>query len=381
MDRIGLRENWTGQAIILVTLALLAVGVVMVHSAIGSVLQPGLWYTRVDLRHTLYAAIAAMVLLVGWRFDYRLLRRGDGISNVSAGFLIFAVACSVLVFVPGVGRQVGGDYRWIRLGPAHLGLGFQPSEVLKLAIVIFLSAWLTGPGVDVKNFRRTFIPAMGLIVLCLLLVVSQDFGTAVVIGLASTVVVVLAGVPLIYLLALIPPALAGFYVFVVLSPHRWGRITALMDPWSMDNPVAYQPRQSLLAIMTGGWFGKGLGNGIQKMGFLPEDSTDFIFAVFCEEWGFIGAMLLMGLVLLWTVLVYRLASRVKDPFARVLAGSLGFLISIHAVMHMGVDLSVLPPTGMSFPFVSAGGTALVIMAWAVALLVSVSAHDGGGLGR
>ena len=381
MDRIGLRENWTGQAIILVTLALLAVGVVMVHSAIGSVLQPGLWYTRVDLRHTLYAAIAAMVLLVGWRFDYRLLRRGDGISNVSAGFLIFAVACSVLVFVPGVGRQVGGDYRWIRLGPAHLGLGFQPSEVLKLAIVIFLSAWLTGPGVDVKNFRRTFIPAMGLIVLCLLLVVSQDFGTAVVIGLASTVVVVLAGVPLIYLLALIPPALAGFYVFVVLSPHRWGRITALMDPWSMDNPVAYQPRQSLLAIMTGGWFGKGLGNGIQKMGFLPEDSTDFIFAVFCEEWGFIGAMLLMGLVLLWTVLVYRLASRVKDPFARVLAGSLGFLISIQAVMHMGVDLSVLPPTGMSFPFVSAGGTALVIMAWAVALLVSVSAHDGGGLGR
>ncbi|HUU21892.1 MAG TPA: FtsW/RodA/SpoVE family cell cycle protein, partial [Phycisphaerae bacterium] len=163
-----------------------------------------------------------------------------------------------------------------------------------------------------------------------------------------------------------------FYRFVVQDPRRWGRILALLDPWSPTNPAAYQPRQSILAILSGGWFGKGPGNGIRKLGYLPEDSTDFIFSVYCEEWGFVGAMLLMSLLLLWIWNARRAAVRCEDRFGAVLAGSLGVLIAVQAVLHVAVDLVVAPPTGMGFPFVSAGGTSLVIMAAATALIVSVA---------
>ena len=129
-----------------------------------------------------------------------------------------------------------------------------------------------------------------------------------------------------------------------------------------------------MSILSGGWFGRGLGRGMNKLGFLPEDSTDFIFATFCEEWGFAGALLLMGLVLMWMWHARRAAVRAQDRFGQALAGSLGFLIAIKIVRHIAVDLVVAPPTGLSLPLVSAGGTARVIMAAAAALLISVTAR-------
>jgi cell division protein FtsW len=148
----------------------------------------------------------------------------------------------------------------------------------------------------------------------------------------------------------------------------------MLDPWCRTNPSAYQPRQALIAIISGGWFGKGPGRGILKFGFLPEDSTDFIFAAFCEEWGFVGAMLLMALVTMWIWFAWRSAMHAGDKFGRTLAGSLGFLIAVQAVMHITVNVSKMPPTGVSLPFVSAGGTSLVILAGAAALIASVAAR-------
>jgi len=373
---LPLRGNHCGKGLVLTTLALLSLGVVMVHSAVASVAQPGPWYARVDLRHTAFAIVAAVVLATLWQVDYRRLAAGEKSPRIAGAILALGIICGVLVFVPGIGFAKGGYYRWIRIGPARYSIGFQPSELIKLGLVVFLSAWLSRESVNPRSFKKAFLPAMGIVGLCAALVVTQDFGTAAIIGISACVTLLLAGVPWYYLASFVPVVAGVFYAFVVRSPHRWARIAAMLDPWSLDNPSAYQARQSLLAILTGGWTGKGIGRGTLKMGFLPEDSTDFIFSVFCEEWGFIGAMLLMGLVMVWIYLARRAARQAGEGFGALLAGSLGFLIAFQAVMHIAVDVVVLPPTGMSMPFISAGGTSLLLMSAATAMIVSVTAHRG-----
>ena len=368
-----IRDSPTGRYFLIATLALLALGVVMVSSAVASVVEPGVWYARVDLRHAAYAVLGAVLLLTLWRIDYRLLARGRRVPVIPAVMLAAALLTAVMVFIPGVGYAVGGYHRWIRIGPPQYAIGFQPSELLKVTLVVFLAAWLSRPATDIRRLR-TFLAAVGVICVCTAIVVTQDLGTAVVMVVAATVTLVLAGARWRYVGALTAAGAAGFYAFIVRSPHRMLRIAAMLDPYSATNPSAYQPRQSLLAILTGGWFGRGPGNGICKQGFLPEDSTDFIFAVFCEEWGFAGALLLIALVGTWVFLARRSAVRSGEPFGRLLAGSLGFLVAVQAVLHIAVDVVAAPPTVMGLPFISAGGTALLTATAAAAVIASVSAH-------
>ncbi|MDP7604565.1 MAG: FtsW/RodA/SpoVE family cell cycle protein [Alphaproteobacteria bacterium] len=378
LEALPLSQNSTGSGLIVTTLALLALGVVMVHSALAGV-QAGwtVWYARADMRHALFAVAATVVLCVGWRFKYRWLAGSSRWPTVAAMLLAAAIVCAVLVYVPGLGHRVNGKLRWLRFGPRQYGIGFQPSELLKLTLVMFMAAWLSRRWVDVRSLPKTVLPAATLMVGCLALVVTQDLGTAIMTGLAVLVTLFMAGVPWYWLACMAGAAGAGFWHFVADSPTRLARIQAMINPWCQSNPSAYQPRQSLLAILTGGWTGKGLGSGINKLGFVPEDSTDFIFAIFAEEWGLVGAILLMGLVVVWMWFVRRAAVRAGDRFGQLLAGSLGALIAMQMVLHIAVDLVAAPPTGVSFPFVSAGGTALVMMAGAVALIVSVSAHGRG----
>ena len=371
---LSLEDNSTGRGLGLVTLSLLALGVVVVHSAAASLGQPGPWYARVDIRHMVFAATAAGVVLLAWRVDYRLLARGEKFPVVAAVVLGVGIVCCLLVFVPGLGRAVGGKHRWIRIGPGGFGIGFQPSELLKIALVVFLSAWLSREIVNVRSFRRTFLPAVAIIGVCAGLVVKQDFGTAVILAGSACVTLLLAGVPWYYLATLTAPAAAAGYWFVVRDPHRWGRIGAMVSPWSSANPSAYQSGQSLLAIATGGWSGKGLGYGTRKLGFLPEDTTDFVFSILCEEMGLVGAIALIGLIVVWIWHARRAVRTAGDGFGRLLTGSLAFLIAVQAAMHIAVGQVLLPPTGVSLPFISAGGTALLCMAGATAMMISVTAH-------
>jgi cell division protein FtsW len=306
--------------------------------------------------------------------DYRHLDAGRRLPVAPTALLAAAVVCGVLVFVPGIGKSVGGQARWLRVGPAQYAIGFQPSELIKVVLVVFLATWLARENTDAKSFTKTFLPAAGLIGLSAAVVITQDFGAAVIIILAASATLLLAGVPWLHLASLIPPAAGAFYVLVVRCPHRWQRITAMLDPWSAANPSAYQPKQALLAIMTGGWWGKGLGAGMQKLGYLPEDSTKFIFSVYCEEFGFLGAALLAGLLLLWLWQARKAVAAAGDELGRLLAGSLGFLVGVQAVLHVAVDSGAAPPTGAALPFISAGGTALVLLAAAVGMMVSVTAH-------
>ncbi|GAG08442.1 unnamed protein product, partial [marine sediment metagenome] len=253
-------------------------------------------------------------------------------------------------------------------------IGFQPSELIKVLLVIFLAAYLSRAALNVRSFTRAFLPAVLVTGGCVALIITHDFGTGLIIAISALVTMLLAGVPWHYLMALVPPAVVGCGFLILNSGYRMARIRAMLDPWCRTNPSAYQPRQALIAIISGGWFGKGPGRGILKFGFLPEDSTDFIFAAFCEEWGFVGAMLLMALVTMWIWFAWRSAMHAGDKFGRILAGSLGFLIAVQAVMHITVNVSMMPPTGVSLPFVSAGGTSLVILAGAAAIIASVAAR-------
>jgi len=275
-----------------------------------------------------------------------------------------------LVFVPPFGQAVGGYYRWVRIGP----LRFQPSELIKVAVVIFLAAWLTRPGAEIRSFRRTLLPALGIVGACLALVVTQDFGTAVVITLACGVTMLLAGVRWLHLAGLAAAGAGGFCALLALFPEKWQRIDAVIHPDNVDNPCTYQLRQSLLTIASGGWFGHGLGRGMMKRGFLPEDSTDFLFAILCEEAGLVAALALLGGLSVWLLLARRISGRADDRFGRVLAGSLGMLVVLQAAMHVAVNVGCLPPTGIAMPLVSAGGTGLLVMAAVTALIASVSSR-------
>lgn len=372
---LPLGRNGVGQGLILATLALIALGVVMVHSALASVARhPAAWYQRVDYRHTVFAVVGVLTVLMAWRIDYRLLARGRKLPWLAAGLLLIAIVCCVLVYVPGIGHVKNGARRWIRIGPGAYSIGFQPSELLKVALVVFLAAWLTREKTDVKSFVRTFLPAIALVGAGVGLVVVEDFGTGLIIATAAVLTMWLAGVPVLYLLSLVPPGAGAFYVLIMRNPYRLQRIQAMLDPWSTDNISSYQAGQSLMALLKGGWLGCGLGRGTRKLGFLPEDSTDFIFAVFCEEWGFVGAALLMGLLGAWIFCARLAALRSGDRFGRVLAGALGATIALQALLHIAVVQVALPPTGIQFPFVSAGGTLLLLMSAAAAMMVSVTAH-------
>jgi len=373
LQLVPLGQNTIGQGIILTGLALLGLGVVVVHTAVASVGTPGAWYARVDFRHTIFAAVAGLILLMMWRFNYKIFSKGHRIPWIALGILVVSICLGVLVFIPGIGHSVGGKFRWLRIGPRQYSIGLQPSEFIKFALVIFLAAFLSRPKCNVRSIW-VFLVCCLAIGTSVLLVVTQDFGTAVLIALTSLIMLFIVGVPFYYLLPTI--VLGGFvgHYFIISTPYRLNRILAMLDPWSKTNPSAFHAQQSILSILNGGWRGVGLGRGVRKLGFLPEDSTDFIFATFCEELGFRGALLLLGLLLLWVFLCRKAVVRTSDPFGKILAASLGILITLQALLHIGVNIVVLPPTGISMPFISAGGTSLILMAAATGIIVSVTSR-------
>lgn len=370
---LPLSSNSAGQGLMLTTLAMLALGVVIVDAAIARpiVRADVPWYVRVDIRHMIFAALSCLVMFTMWKLDYHCLTGKGRFPMVAAIGMAISVIASVLIFVPGMGENVGGYVRWLKVAPK---VTIQPSELVKFAVLILLSAWLTKDHIKLRSFTKTFIPAMGIIGMAVGVTIKNDFSTGAVVGMVGVAAVLLAGVPWYYLLTLIPPAALGFYKFVYTDDYRWNRVIAWMNPWSDKNPCTYQARESLIAIITGGWQGKGLGRGSVYLGYLPESTTDFVFSAYCEQLGFAGAIMLMGLIFLWIWHARKAALRASDRFGYVLVGSLGFLIAMQSVMHIAVALVWAPTTGAGLPFVSYGGTSLVISAAAVAIMISVSSR-------
>ncbi|HVE82338.1 MAG TPA: putative lipid II flippase FtsW [Myxococcales bacterium] len=346
-------------------LALTALGLVMVYSASAITAQERLGNAFYFLERQAVAALLGLVAMaVVLKLGYRKLAR------LSYPLLLAAVALLVLVLVPGVGTVVGGARRWIRV----LGFGLQPAEVAKLAFVVYLAYSLAKKREKVATFSVGFLPhllvAGVLVALCMK---EPDFGSSVVILFLLFVLLFAAGTRLSYLIGSILLAIPVAWTAVSSSPYRMARLMAFIDPMGHRHDSGYQVAESLMSIGSGGWTGLGLGDGRQKLFFLPEAHNDFIAAIIGEELGLLGVAVMIGLfaIILWRGL--RASLHASEPFGTYLGLGITSLMGFQAVVNMGVAMALLPTKGLTLPFVSYGGSSLLMMMAAMGVLLSISA--------
>lgn len=363
-------------SVIITTAALMGLGVVMVFSA-GESLGAGPFARGVlaspELRQAAFSGTALLALLVVSILPSRIwaIRRGKWLQPV-VFLALLALALLVLVLIPGIGEKRNGARRWLNIGPDSLGLGFQPSEIAKLAMTLFLAAWCARIGPRIRRFWTGLLPTLVVVGLFVGLVGIEDFGTAALLALVGTCVILGAGARLWHILLMGMPAVIGLVYLVIQRPNRVQRLLTFMNPEADPQGAGYQPVQSLLTIASGGWWGRGLGAGVQKYGYLPEGRTDFIFSVICEELGIIGGIAVIGLfaVLLWQG--RKATSRAPTDFARLLALGVTLMVGFQAAINIAVVTVSVPTKGISLPLVSAGGTGVIFFAILIGLLANVA---------
>lgn len=367
-------------AISMVVIILMAIGTVMVFSAGANVSQNldlKRFYDFATIRQILFFPLAVAVMFTVSLFDYHYLSLENGWSlralfrSPLVYLLILSVGLLILVLTP-IGAEVNYARRWLRLplGPTYIS--FQPSELAKWTVVFFLAAFCSAYTELLQSFHRGFVPVCLFVVLIVGLIVVEDFGTAAFICLLAGLMLLIGGAKRWHLLTPIPFAGGLFYYALVTSPSRLQRIAAFLRPDKWAESVAYQANQSLAAIGSGGIWGKGLGRGICKYGHLPEDTTDFIFAIIGEELGFIGAVVVTGLFIALILLGLKAALRSNDRLGRLLAAGIVLTVGLQAAINIGVATVVLPTKGIPLPFVSAGGTSMLLSAAAVGLLMNIA---------
>jgi cell division protein FtsW len=362
--------------IAMVVIFLMGIGAVMVFSA-GANLNYEFdlrrFYEFPALRQIAFFPLAVVVLFASSLVDYHWLQlRQRWWWSPVLWLLIISVALLVIVLIPQLGTKINDARRWLRIQAGPVSISFQPSELAKWSLVFFLVAACARSDSSIRSYWGRFVPLCLLIGLVCGLVVIEDFGTAAFISLVSLVTLTVAGVRFWHVLTLLPFGMAGFVAVLHHSPHRLARLEAFLDPQRWSDTVAYQAIQSLVAIGSGGLYGKGLGEGTSKYGHLPEDTTDFIFAIVGEELGFIGTAGVIGLFILFVCLGLLVVIRCRDRFGRLLAAAIVLAIGVQAAINIGVVTVVLPTKGIPLPFVSSGGTSMLLSAAAVGVLLNIA---------
>jgi cell division protein FtsW len=357
----------TRAALVWVVGVLCALGLVMVlaASAYTSLQYYGSVWT-IFLRQLLWMVLGAVAFFVASRFDYRRWQRAKGALLVGTMVLLIAV------LVPGIGVSAGGSSRWIGFGLLRI----QPSELMKLALSVFAADLLTRRADLVHQTRRVVAPLLLVLGLSAVLVLEQpDMGTAIVLVCICFGALFAGGVPLRPVLK----ALAGFAVLGLVvglaEPYRRERLFSFVHPFAHARGSGYQVVQSLVGLGSGRLFGLGLGGGHAQWGLLPNAHTDFIFSVIGEDGGLVGALVVLGLFFALAWLGLRAASRAPDRFGALLAVAATCWMSSQAVINIGAVIGILPVTGIPLPFVSFGGSSLVITMVAAGILVNVAAHE------
>lgn len=353
----------------LCVLGLLGLGVVMVQSASTSLTHNLAWqWSIMGGKHVRFALVAVITYFAVSRLNFASLggRPRSTLFSPIAWVMGMTILACMAVLVPGIGSQINGARRWLKFGP----LVVQPSELAKWATVLFLSYWLTRK--PTEKFLTGFLPAMVPVGVLCLLVVAQDFGTAALIAICAFSMLLAGRARMWHIAVVLLPALAAGVWFIAHKQYRMVRITAFMNPWENPQGQGYHMIQSLLSFSSGGLFGRGLGNGIQKLGYLPEDTTDFIFAVICEELGVFGAMLTIALYLGIIHIAWQVIRQKRDDFGRMLAFGIAAMIGLQACINIAVATVSVPTKGLSLPLVSAGGSGLVITCAALGMLCSIT---------
>lgn len=348
----------------LATAVLVLVGIVMVFSASAVYAMETYhdsWYFL--KRHVIWVAIGAVALVVFRKLDYHKLQ-GLTYPAMFVTFLLLLV-----VLVPDLSKEVGGARRWISIA----GFSFQPSEMAKLALILFIAKSLVKRVDKLKNFAYGYLPNLIVMGFFLMLILAQpDFGTALIIATVAFTMMFIAGIRtkfLVYsVLAIIPFLISA----VLTAEYRARRILSFLDPWQDPSDSGFQAVQSFLAFGRGGIWGLGLGDSKQKLFYLPEAHTDFIFSVIGEELGMIGTV---GIVIIFTVLIwrgFRAAFNAKDLFGTHLALGITLLLGIQAFINMGVTVGILPTKGLTLPFISLGGSSMIVSMACMGILLNIS---------
>ena len=359
---ISLYDKW----LIATIFGLLIIGLMMVASS--SVMVSTKYFHQPFhflVRQACYLCAGLVVGLIVIRTDSSVWER------ISMPMLLICIVMLVIVLVPGIGRSVNGSRRWLAFGP----IGIQVSEMAKLTMIFYLAGYLVRQQKAVNESIFGFIkPMVVLAVVSFLLLLEPDFGATVVISGTVMAMLFLAGVKLRYYINLMLLVMTALACLAISSPYRVARLTAFLDPWADQYNSGYQLTQSLIAFGRGGWFGLGLGESIQKLLYLPEAHTDFLFAVLAEEFGLVGILVVMGL---YSILVYRglniayIAHSQERLFASYTAYGLTFWLALQAAINMGVNAGLLPTKGLTLPLLSYGGASMVINCVVIALLLRI----------
>lgn len=352
--------------LISVIVALLLIGTVLVATASVSIgqkeYQQPFWYVT---RHAIY-------LLVGLVLSTVILRVHSSVwYNKGPVLLLMAIILLALVWMPGLGYKANGSSRWLTFGAFNI----QPSEIAKLCVLIYLSGYLLRHNEDTRETLAGFVRPLSVIMLvCALLLSEPDLGTTVILFVTCMVVMFLAGARLTVFGSMFGLIAAVFILIAIFTPYMLDRLLLFWDPWKDPTNKGYQLTNSLMAFGVGGLFGTGLGSSMQKLFYLPEPHTDFVFAILGEELGLLGALTVIALfaILVWRA--YRIAACALEKqmyFEAYLAYGIGTLIGLQAFINMGVNMGLLPTKGLTLPLMSYGGSSLVMTILSLAMLLRI----------
>jgi len=350
-----------------IILILLVFGLVMISSAgiIFSNVRFGDEY-HLFKRHFIFGIVIGLpsMYLVS-RIHYSFWKK------IALPFFVATLTLLTLVLVSGIGVSYQGASRWINLGP----ISFQPTEIAKIAIIVYLAAWLMNRGDKLKDFKEGLIPFLMILGSMAFLIIAQpDIGTLGVIVMISLIMFFVAGAPVKYIMGIIMGGLALVALLIKLEPYRMNRLTAFLDPSVDPQGISYQINQALLAVGSGGIFGVGLGQSRQKFNYLPEPVGDSIFAIISEELGMIGASILLCFFVAFALRGYRIARYAPDNFSRLVAVGITSWIVFQALVNIMSILKLMPLTGIPLPFISYGSTSLVFTLVGIGILLNISKH-------
>ena len=353
-------------------LVLLILGILILASVSASISQEKFGNTYYFLNHQIVFGLLPGIILafLAYKISLNILKK------IAPVLLLINLVLMAMVFLPKIGSALGGATRWLNLGP----VSFQPSEILKLTFTLYLAAWLSVRtshqkkivGVDFSQTLIAFLFVIGII--GVLFYFQSDVSTLGIISLTAAVMYFLSGTPLWHSILIILIGTGGLALLIKLAPYRLNRLLAFIKPELDPMGITYQIKQALIAIGSGGIFGLGLGMSRQKFGFLPHPMSDSIFAIFAEETGFAGSLILILLFLIFLWRIVKIAKKSSDKFAQLACFGIGFWISLQAFINLGSMMGILPLSGIPLPFISHGGSHLVVEMIGVGIILNTSKH-------
>lgn len=352
-------------SLLMIVFTLVVIGIVMVYSSTAI----NAWQKYNDSayflkRHLLFILISVLSTALVMSFDYRIL------SKYAKILILVSLFFLILLQIPGASREIAGAKRWFRL----LGLSFQPSEFANLAVIIYVASFLSRKGLArMEQFSFGFLPVITVLGMVNLLVLIQpDLGTAVALSIVVFIMLFIAGARFAYLAYIFLSTLPFLYLLIFNVPYRRVRIMAFLNPWADSLGSGFQLIQSQVALGGGGIFGRGLGKSLQKLFYLPAAHTDFIFSILGEELGFFATAAVVGLFILLFLAGCKIVKHTQDSFGAFLSLGIISLLSLKAILNIGVSIGVFPTKGLPLPFISYGGSSLLVDMISFGLLLNVA---------